>query len=97
MIHAECMKTEASAALFDPALELGLIQYLFPGLMESEQRLLLKLRAATQLLTRGVNADFERMDDDTRNDHERFIQEREIKWVGLQNNGASNDYFSKRI
>lgn len=71
-------------AIFDPAYELRLIQRLFPNLNNNEQTMLLRLRAAAQLLSRGVNADLDKMDADTLARHEHFLQEREARWVALQ-------------
>jgi hypothetical protein len=79
------MNTEVNhGPLFCPAFEMGLIQRLFPTLEENEQRLFLKLRAATQLLTRGVNADLKKMDACTRALHEEFIHALETRWVAFQ-------------
>jgi hypothetical protein len=79
------MKTEVKpGALFRPAFEMGLIQRIFPNLQENEQRLILKLRAATLLLTRGVNANLKKMDADILVAHEQFIRKLEIRWVALQ-------------
>ncbi len=70
-------------SLFNPVSELDLIQLLFPQLPESGRNLFLKLRATTLLLTRGLNADLEDMDLDTRAHHDRFVHEREVRWVVL--------------
>jgi hypothetical protein len=84
-IHSQPMETELDqGALFDPASELRLIQLLFPNLNKNEQSLLLKLRATTQLLTRGVNANLEKMDANFLARHEHFIREHETRWVALQ-------------
>ncbi len=79
------METELNQdTLFDPTFELSLIQLLFPSLNRNEQAMLLKLRAAAQLLTRGVNAHLDKMDANTLARHEHFIREREARWVALQ-------------
>lgn len=93
------MNTEAiHSASFDPAFELEMIQLMFPQLEQDGRKLFLRLRAATLLLNRAIDADFSHTDAETRTQHDMFIREREARWMELlseiRRSGLIDDFSS---